>query len=158
MTAISRRTLGVKAVAVAILLGCASGSEPIDPEAVQARIADSRAEFRALAESTIEDAGRAGQFVSLLDERDALIATHARTVKQYAETMKSLNTDYDATRDDFKNVVLAYNSERRLAQGRFVDVMSRMKAVTTEKEWKRLVKFELKELHPQALVYSSEGP
>jgi hypothetical protein len=158
VTAIRRRTLAAKVVAMTMVLGCATGSEPIDPEAVQARIADSRAEFRALAESTIEDSGRAGQFVSLLDERDALITTHARAVQQYAETMKSLNTEYDATRDDFEKVILAYNSERRLAQSKFVDIMSRMKAVTTEKEWKRLVKFELKELHPQALVYSSEGP
>jgi len=158
MTAIRRRTLVVKAIAMAILLGCATGSEPIDPEAVQARIADSKAEFRALAASTIEDSGRGDTFVSLLDERDALIVKHARAVQQYAETMKMLNTDYDATRDAFEKVILAYNSERRLAQGKFVDVMSRMKAVTTEKEWKRLVKFELKELHPQALVYSSEGP
>ena len=71
--------------------------------------------------------------------------------------MKALNADYDASRDEFEQVILAYNSERRRAHSRFINLMTRMKATTTEKEWKSLSKFELKELHPQALVHAPGG-
>lgn len=77
------------ALVLVVFLGCTSGSEPIDPTAVQARVAESQAEFRALAGSTIEDAGRTATFVSLLDKRDALIARYSETVRRYAESMKT---------------------------------------------------------------------
>ncbi len=158
MTVTGKFAMAVTCIAAAIVLGCASGSEPIDPAAVQARIADSKAEFRALAASTIEDSGRAIAFAALLDERDALIARQSDTVKRYSESMKKLNADYDATREDFDRLTLKYNSDRRIAQSQFVNIMERMKSATTEKEWKKLVKFELKELNPRALVYTVEGP
>ena len=69
----TRRLLS-PAFALTILLSCATGSESIDPEAVKARISASEAEFRELANRTIEDADRARTFIDLLDERHVLIA------------------------------------------------------------------------------------
>jgi len=142
------------AAVLVVVLGCASGSKPIDPEAVQAKVAASEARYRELARSTIADADRARTFVELLDERETLIAAQAEAVQEYAGAPKALNTDYDASRGDFERTILAYNSERRLTHSRFVDLMSRMKATTTEDEWKKLSKFELKELNPRSLVYA----
>lgn len=152
-----KRAWLMPAAALVIVLGCASGSKPIDPAAVQARVAASEARYRELARSTIADADRAGTFVGLLDEREALIADQAEAVREYARALKALNADYDATRNDFEQVVLAYNAKRRLAHSRFVDLMTRMKAATTEDEWKKLSKFELKELNPRSLVYAPAG-
>src|SRR5690606_22131150 len=120
--------------ALLVVLGCASGSKAIDPEVVQAKVAASEARYRDLARETIADADRARTFVGLLDERETLIAAQAEAVRQYAEELKTLNADYDASRADFDRVVLAYNSERRLTHSRFVDLMSRMKNTTTENE------------------------
>lgn len=158
MTITSKYAPIVPVIVLAIVLGCASGSKPVDPAAVQAKVEASEAEFRDLANDTIEDRDRAATFIRLLDERDALIADHAGAVRRYAETMKALNADYDASRDDFERVARQYNSDRRLSQSRFVDLMSRMKAATTDKEWKKLSKFELKELDPRKLAYAPGAP
>jgi hypothetical protein len=152
-----KSTLASHTAVLLVALGCASGPKPVDPEALQAKIQASETEFRELATSTIEDPGRAREFIRLLDERNELIAGHARTVRQYAESLKVLNADYDASREEIERVILKYDNDRRLMQSRFVGFMTRMKAITMESEWKELSKFEMKELNPQALTYKSRG-
>lgn len=147
----------IPVAAVIIVFGCASGSKSLDPEAVQAKVAASEARYRDLVQKTIVDTDRARAFVGLLDERETLIEAQAHAVREYTEALTVLNADYDASRSDFERVVLTYNSERRVAHSRFVDLTSRMKDTTTDDEWKKLSKFELKELNPRSMVYAAGG-
>ena len=140
-----------------MLIGCASSSGPVDPAAVQAQFAATKVELRELAASTIEGPQHAMEFIALLDERDALVATQVDSIRRYRDAMRTRNADYDATREDFEILITDYNRSRRSVQSQFVDITNRMKGATTAEEWKTLAKFELKELNPREMVYASEG-
>ena len=140
-----------------VLIGCASSSGPVDPAAVQAQFAATKIDLRELAASTIADPQHAAEFVALLNERDALVATQVDSIRRYRDAMRTLNADYDATREDFEILITGYNRSRRSVQSQFVDITNRMKGATTPEEWKTLATFELKELNPREMVYVSEG-
>jgi len=141
-------------IALTLLVGCASKSKALDPDELQANMAESQAEFRELIAREIDDPARAKLFAALADERDSLVSRHSAYVQSYSRSLKKLNSDYSATREDFDNLIETYNTERRSSQAEFLDLIGRMKAATTEKEWKKLAKFELKKLNPPAMTYS----
>lgn len=142
--------------ALAIAIGCASRSPAPNTDEAQARIEATHAELRELIASEIDDPERAKMFAALSDERDNLIDRHFEVVQRYSTTMKKLNADYSATREDFENLVQGYNRDRRASQAEFVELIGKMKAAATEKEWKRLAKFELQKLNPRTMAYSME--
>jgi hypothetical protein len=143
-------------IVLTVGVGCASRSQAPDPDELQAKIKTTHAEFRKLIASEIDDPARAKAFAALSDERDRLISQHAEVVQHYSTTMRKLNSDYSSSREDFEQLIRDYNRDRRADQVRFVELIDQMKAGTTEKEWKTLSKFELKELNPRTMSYTTE--
>jgi len=143
-------------IALTIAVGCASRSQPPDPDALQARIEATHAEFRDLIASEIDDQERARSFSALSDERDLLISRHFELVQRYSIAMKALIADHSSTREEFETLIHDYNRDRRASQVEFVELIGEMKATTTKKEWKKLAKFELQELNPRTMLYSTE--
>ena len=76
---------------------------------------------------------------------------------RYRERMRSLNADYEATRESFDQAVTAYNEERQANQRRWLDLIDRMKKETTAEEWKALSRYQLKKLDPRELTYAPGG-
>lgn len=150
-------TFCVACAVLAIAFGCASRSHAPDPDELQARVEATHAEYRELIASQIEDPERAEAFAALSDERDSLIARHSMVVRQYSTAFKELNADYSSTREDFESLLQDYNRERRASQAEFVELMDKMKATTTKKEWEKLAKFELRKLNPRTMAYSTKG-
>jgi hypothetical protein len=105
----------------------------------------------------LADPARAAIFAGLADERDALMIRHSESVRAYAQSMKTLSSDYSATREAFERLVRDYDSERRGLQAEFVGLIAEMKAVTTEVEWRKLSKFDIDALGPRASAISSGG-
>ena len=149
-------TICLACAALTIAIGCASRSHAPNPDEAQARIEATHAELRELIASEIDDPERAKMFAALSDERDSLIERHFGIVQRYSTTMKKLNADYSATREDFENLIQDYNRDRRASQAEFVELIGKMKATTTEDEWKKLAKFELRKLNPRTMAYSME--
>jgi len=137
--------------------GCASRSKTPSPYELQERTSAAHADFRKMITVEIADPERAAIFAGLADERDALMVRHSESVRAYAESMKTLSSDYSATREDFEKLVRDYDSDRRGFQAEFVDLTAEMKAVTTEVEWRKLSKFDIDALGPQASAISTEG-
>lgn len=150
-------TIGVACAALILAIGCASRSHTPSPDELQSRLDATHAEFRELIASEIVDPERAKTFAALSDERDSLISQHSLIVQRYSLAMKKLNSDYLSTREDFENLIQDYNRERRASQVEFIELIGKMKATTTQQEWKTLAKFELKELNPRTMAYSTEG-
>lgn len=149
--------LSVAGLVLATALGCASRSKALDPAELQSRTAAAQAEFRALIATEITDPTRAATFAALADQRDELMARHSESVQRYADAMRNLSADFDASREDFETLVQDYGQERRAFQEEFVALMDQMKATTTEKEWKKLAKFEIEELGPTTAAHSTGG-
>ena len=137
--------------------GCASRSKDLNPAELQARMTSAQADFRKMITVEIADPARAATFTGLADERDALMVRHSESVRAYAESMKTLSSDYSAAREDFEKLVRDYDSERRGFQAEFVGLIAEMKAVTTEVEWRKLSKFDIDALGPQASAISTGG-
>jgi len=137
-------------------VGCASRTQAPDPDELQAKIESTHADYRKLIASEISDPARAKTFAALSDERDRLISKHAKVVQHYSTTMRKINSDYSSSREDFERLVRDYNRDRRAHQVGFLELIDQMKAVTTEKEWKTLSKFELKKLNPRTMSYTTE--
>lgn len=147
--------IALATIALGVALGCAGRSKVQDPEALQAQAAQAHADYRQLIASVIDDPARAASFAALADERDSLIRRHSASVQRYSMAMSALNANYSATREDFEKLIRTYNSARHVAQIEAVALLGRMKATTTQKEWKTLAKFELDNLKPRATVYST---
>lgn len=137
--------------------GCASRSNVPNSYELQERTSAAHADFRKMITVEIADPARAAIVVGLADERDALMARHSESVRTYAESMKTLSSDYSTTREDFEKLVRDYDSDRRGFQAEFVGLIAEMKAVTTEVEWRKLSKFDIDALGPEASAISTGG-
>jgi hypothetical protein len=130
--------------------GCASRSNAPNADELQERSSAAHADFRQMITVEIADPARAAIFAGLADERDTLMARHSESVRAYAESMKTLSSDYSATRETFEELVRDYDRDRRGFQAEFVGLIAEMKTVTTEIEWRKLSKFDIESLAPQA--------
>ena len=145
------------AVLAVTLLSCASLRQPPDPARVRAQIAEYREQEKELVRNTVADPLRVEQFMELLDERDRLVAEHAKLVMEHREKIALMTADYDARREDFDVLLAEFNRRRAAAQKDTIDLVAAMKAITTPDEWKIIANFQLKRLHPRQLVFGGGG-
>ena len=142
------------ATTILVVAGCGFRSTATDPGAVEAHFEAAKQDERQLLTAVVEDPERANTLLMLLDMRNQTVANHAATVETY---MRALNADYDAERADFEQLFATYRTDRQTYQQQLVNLIQQMKASTTAKEWKRLAKFQLKELNPRAMTTPAEG-
>jgi septal ring factor EnvC (AmiA/AmiB activator) len=141
-------------IATALLAAaCATQPPAADPAALQAQLEAFRRQERDLVRATVTDADRAERLLSLLDERDRLVAESTLRLKEKRKRMAQLNADYHAGRDRFEALMAEFSGERSDAQSRFVALIGEMKAQTTRAEWRVIAPFQLKHLNPRKLVY-----
>jgi hypothetical protein len=155
------RTIGAGialAVAALVLLpACALRKGPPDPEKVQRKMTATLEGEKELIRSKVASPERADNVIALLDDRDRLVADHAKTVADYRNRMKALNGDYDADRSDFEEAIAAYNEDRAKWQSEFASLISAMKAEATATEWKAISKYQLGKLNPREMAYKEAG-
>lgn len=124
--------------------GCAR--EVLDP-------AQLRADETALIKTTVTDPARAARFLDLLLQRDRLIEKSSGLSQQYRQDLKTLNANYDASREEIVRIIGIYNRERVQNQLRFIELLADMKAATTAAEWKVIAEFQLGNFNHRQLVY-----
>jgi hypothetical protein len=112
-----------------------------------------RADETTLIQATVADPARAERLLTLLDERDRLVEETVAMLRQYRREMKTLNADYDASRDVVIEIIDYYNRERAQKQLRFIDLVTQMKRATTAEEWAVIAEFELEYFNPRQLIY-----
>jgi predicted nucleic acid-binding Zn-ribbon protein len=110
-----------------------------------------------LIRSTVASAERADRVITLLDERDRLVAEHTEIIRGYRERMVALNADYSATRESFEEAISGYNNKRAQSQREFAELIDAMKKETTAEEWEAIAKYQIKKLNPRQLAYGEAG-
>ncbi|HSM30340.1 MAG TPA: hypothetical protein VK854_06535 [Woeseiaceae bacterium] len=143
----------VALLAVVLLPSCAGLRQSSDPGDVRARIAEYREQETALVRATVSDSSRAERLLALLAERDRLADDYAKRIVEHRQAMAALNTDYDAKREEFEMLLARFNQQRAAAQRESIDVVAAMKETTTEDEWKKIARFQLKRLDLRQLSY-----
>ena len=126
------------------VLGC---SKPAPDPAQQ------RASETALIQATVADPARAERLLALLEERDRLIEETAAMMKQYRRELKSVNADYDSSREIMIEMIDYYNRERAQKLLRFIELIAKMKAATSAEEWKPIAEFQLDYFNPRQMIY-----
>ena len=138
-----------------ITAGCGFRGTTTDPAALEAQFESVRQNERQLITRIVEDPRRSDALFMLLDARDQIVSDHAETVVAYIDNMRTLNADYDAPRTDFEQLFASYRANRQTYQKDLVNIVQKMKANTTAKEWKRLAEFQLDELNPRRMTQPS---
>ena len=126
-------------------LGCSKPAP--DPEQM-------RASETALIQATVADPARAERLLALLEERDRLVEETAAMMKQYRRELKSVNADYDSSREIMVEMIDYYNRERARKLLQFIELITKMKAATNAAEWQVIAGFQLDYFSPRQLIYS----
>lgn len=92
--------------------------------------------------SQVEDSGRRDQLLDLLGSMQSSFAEMNRAHDLYAKKIRTLNADYDATREDFQSLFAKFNSDRKKIQQQLLTAHFKIKSLTTKKEWKAFAEVE----------------
>ena len=147
----------VAVAALTVVSACAARKGPPDPAKVERKLEQTKSGERQLLAGLVRDEHRLTELLDLLVERDRLVAEYAEVVSAYRVDMKELNASYDTSREEFDRAFDEYNGLRSVTQKEIVELIGKMKALTTAAEWKKLSKYQLKKLNPRELTYSGEG-
>ena len=140
----------VTLVAAALSIAC-SGS-PESPEDIEKRAFDDmRAEVRAV----IEDPQREEQVVTLVDKMQQEYVELKQTAEARRQALRTLNADYDATREQFDEFLDRYNAELESSHRSYRESHRALVAATKAEEWAALAKSNTKSMGQLAKSLSS---
>ncbi len=125
---------------ILLMNGCAH--QPVSKEESRQRVLE---EMRIYIRK-IPDPDRVEQLLVLVDTLQQDLAELNRTVRKFRSDMRTLNVNYDATREDFCKIFDEYNMTRKGKQREILTSYFKMKKLTTPHEWKNLAKLEEKAL------------
>jgi len=132
----SGRTLRVVVCLLLALIaatGCSSKSLTPEQEA-QADLSACDAQIR----KVVADPARADQLVALTDEFNKLGWQSIASVTEYRARVAALNSDYDATREDFEALISKQDAVREAFLKKALALREQMTALTTDAEWEQL--------------------
>ena len=135
--------------AVLPIASCASlGDKPL----TDAQIENYRMDEQRLIVETIPDQSRKQGIAKLLSERDLLIERQIVSLCTHAQSIRRLNANYNASRDQYSQAFARYNKERWVLQQEYVKVIAGMKKLTTADEWRPIAKYQEKYLNARRLT------
>ena len=127
---------------LAAAAGCSSKHELTPEQRAQADVTAYEAEIRKI----IPDAARADQLVALTNEFQQLATESIASIKSYRAKVAALNSNYDATRQDYETLFSAQDASREAFIKKASALRERMAALTTDSEWEALKKARLRAL------------
>lgn len=130
--------LSVFVFGVAAITSC---STPRTPEEM---ISVEMSDFKAAAARTIEDSKNALEFERQVAELERLLFRFSDQGQAFQKDLQQLNAKYDAKDGEFAALFERYSQERISLRGKMLEVHLKMLALTTDKEWKSLHKYERK--------------
>jgi hypothetical protein len=129
-------------LALATAAGCSSQHDLAPEQQAQADVTAYEIQIRKI----IPDPARADQLVALTNEFQQVATASIASIKGYRAKVAALNSNYDATRQDYE----ALFSEQDVSRESFIKkagaIRERMAALTTDVEWEALKKARLRAL------------
>ena len=129
-------------LALSTAVGCSSKHELTPEQRAQADVAAYEAEIRKI----IPDPARADQLVALTNEFQQLANESIAAIRSYRAKVTALNSNYDATRQDYETLFSAQDASREAFIKKAGAIRERMAAFTTDSEWEALKKARLRTL------------
>jgi len=129
-------------LALVAVAACSSKHELTLEHQAQADMAAYEAQIR----NIIPDPARADQLVALTNEFQQLATDSIATIKSYRAKVAALNSNYDATRQDYETLFSDQDASREAFIKKAVAIRQRMAVYTTDAEWEALKKARLRAL------------
>jgi uncharacterized coiled-coil DUF342 family protein len=127
-------------LALAAVAGCSSKRELTPEQQAQADVTAYEAQIHKI----VPDPARADQLVALTNEFQQLATESIANVKSYRAKVAALNTDYDATRQDYEALFSQQDASREAFIKKAGALRERIAALTTDSEWEELKKARLR--------------
>jgi hypothetical protein len=127
------------AFACALLVsGCAHEHEKVAPNALET------VDMKALVHKEVSDPVRAGKILALLEQIDADFNKRIKANRETQQEVLRLNTDYNATPEQFKTIMERAGESRDEERARILEAYVKVKEITTPQEWEAISKVEMK--------------
>jgi hypothetical protein len=121
------------------ITGCAR-QKPQSPEEL-ARA--SAVDLRKALQDTIKDAGRLQQILAIADRTSADVETGASDLAKLLQEQDRLNGDYNASREEFRQLGDRIQVLRKEHRSRFISDRNALAQLATDEEWKKIASREL---------------
>jgi hypothetical protein len=140
----SRRIVSAAMLALAFAgaAGCSSKHELTPEQQAQADLAAYETEIRRI----IPDPARADQLVALTNQFQQMTQESIANMNQYQAKASALNSDYQATRDDYEALFTRQDAAREAFLQKAGALRERMVVFTSDSEWEQLKAARLKTL------------
>lgn len=119
-----------------VLAGCSHAPKPTALVSAKEAFDDLRAAVR----DEIKDPARAAEVAGLVDQMEQMMIESTEARKDHAVRLRSLIANYDASEEDFKAAFREFNAKKSSRQDRLLVIDQRARSLTTDKEWKAIVK------------------
>lgn len=125
--------------------GCAS-SEMQTTEELEDTIIDQSELMRDSVNRFIKDPSTRDELLVLIGEMEKVFQGHTLVFADFMDTFRTLYRDHDTPREAMDDVLHAYKARRQETRERILELHMKMTALTTAKEWRKIVEYELKAL------------
>ena len=123
-----------------IIQGCSSNT-PLTPEQ---QLQENLQTFRDAATKTITDKDRLQLILKISRTLEKTLLDYNQSYAKFAREIAALNRQYDTPRAEQQVLLDQFRNTREQTMRRVADIHFEMAALTTEAEWKKMVKHELK--------------
>jgi septal ring factor EnvC (AmiA/AmiB activator) len=127
---------------LAAVTGCSSKRDLAPEQQAQADMTAYEAQVRKI----VTDPARADQLVALTNQFQQLVAESIASIKGYRAKIAGLNSNYDATRQDYEALFSEQDANRESFIKKASALREQMTALTTDSEWEELKKARLRAL------------
>ena len=140
----SRRLRVVVTCLMPFVIATACSSKPsLTPQRqAQADLAACDAQIRKI----VSDPARADKLVAFTDELNKLGWQSITSVKAYRDKVATLNSNYNATREEFEALLSEQDAVRETLLNKALALREQMAALTTDAQWEELSKARLRAL------------
>jgi hypothetical protein len=92
----------------------------------------------------VPDAARKEKLHATIDRYENELRTFNRTASGFRDSLRAVNANPDASREQFAEVIAHYEADRRATRARLVQIHHELLALTTDDEWRSIAKREVK--------------
>jgi len=132
--------LGAFAVTFAAAVAGCGGSKPSREQVITSY----GQELREAVSTKVADEMRKARMLAILDQLDAVNRRFTQETRDFVESYRQLNADYDAARPAFDRLFSDYSAKRVKARSDVLDLHFQLASLATADEWDSIGKAETK--------------
>jgi predicted nucleic acid-binding Zn-ribbon protein len=121
-----------------LFTGCSKKPKPTPVQVLDNQVAVTREAI----DKYVEDETRADQLTDLIGEVQDVLEEYNRAFEDMVGQYREAYNDYGSSREEIQNLADQIKASTRETRSRVLDLHFKMRDLSTEKEWKKIVKHE----------------